>query len=402
MTESSGEVTTFSAGKVIWNIKSNYAGYVSLCGSKSSGTLITPCATVTLNTNWNGSAFANVVNVTAESHRTDFTGSLGFGVTKTIDGIDNVMGKSWQSGYEFQFVLTGTNANGKKAPMPTGSDVATNSKTIAVTYANRTPSFGKIDYGRNDIGETYTYTLVEKPGTIAGITYSQEKYEIQVKVFESGNGLSIENSYRKKTATGYTGWESGLPADGKFAFINKYEENKAHAVVKAQKMVNEQDPANDECFDFTLAKYDSESRQWQTVETVQNSGRNVTFSQLNYDTAGIYYYKITETGQKSGYTYDTAVYVVKVEVEQTNNKLNTKSISYYKYAANDTVDLDSLGSSISENKVIFNNRKEDNYVLPETGGSGTNRFTAMGLALMAGSLMCGYVMRRKRREGRKN
>ena len=402
MSASGGEVTTFSAGKVIWNIKPEYSGKVTICGSKSSGTLIAPCATVTLNTNWNGSAFADVVNVTAESHRTDFTGSLGFGVTKTIDGIDNVAGKSWQSGYEFQFVLTGKTENGKKAPMPVGSDVATNSKTIAVTYANRTPSFGKIDYRNNDIGQTYTYTLVEKPGTIAGITYSQEEYEIQVKVSESGNGLSIENSYRKKTATGYTGWESGLPADGKFAFINKYEENKAHAVVKAQKMVNEQAPANDECFDFTLAKYDSDSSQWQTVETVQNSGRNVTFSQLNYDTAGIYYYKITETGQKSGYIYDTAVYVVKVEVEQTNNKMNTKPISYYKYAANDTIDLGSLGISILENKVIFNNHKEDNYVLPETGGTGTNRFTAVGLALMAGSLMCGYVMRRKRREGRRN
>ena len=402
MSASGGEVTTFSAGKVIWNIKPEYSGKVTICGSKSSGTLIAPCATVTINTNWNGSAFADVVNVTAESHRTDFTGSLGFGVTKTIDGIDNVAGKSWQSGYEFQFVLTGKTENGKKAPMPVGSDIATNSKTIAVTYANRTPSFGKIDYRNNDIGQTYTYTLVEKPGTIAGITYSQEEYEIQVKVSESGNGLSIENSYRKKTATGYTGWESGLPADGKFAFINKYEENKAHAVVKAQKMVNEQAPANDECFDFTLAKYDSDSSQWQTVETVQNSGRNVTFSQLNYDTAGIYYYKITETGQKSGYIYDTAVYVVKVEVEQTNNKMNTKPISYYKYAANDTIDLGSLGSSILENRVIFNNHKEDNYVLPETGGTGTNRFTAVGLALMAGSLMCGYVMRRKRREGRRN
>ena len=402
MSASGGEVTTFSAGKVIWNIKPEYSGKVTICGSKSSGTLIAPCATVTINTNWNGSAFADVVNVTAESHRTDFTGSLGFGVTKTIDGIDNVAGKSWQSGYEFQFVLTGKTENGKKAPMPVGSDIATNSKTIAVTYANRTPSFGKIDYRNNDIGQTYTYTLVEKPGTIAGITYSQEEYEIQVKVSESGNGLSIENSYRKKTATGYTGWESGLPADGKFAFINKYEENKAHAVVKAQKMVNEQAPANNECFDFTLAKYDSDSSQWQTVETVQNSGRNVTFSQLNYDTAGIYYYKITETGQKSGYIYDTAVYVVKVEVEQTNNKMNTKSISYYKYEANDTIDLGSLGSSILENRVIFNNHKEDNYVLPETGGTGTNRFTAVGLALMAGSLMCGYVMRRKRREGRRN
>ena len=105
---------------------------------------------------------------------------------------------------------------------------------------------------------------------------------------------------------------------------------------------------------------------------------------------------------ESGYTYDTAVYVVKVEVEQTNNKLNTKSIRYYKYAANDTIDLNSLGSNIAENKVIFNNRKEENYTLPETGGTGTNRFTAMGLALMAGSLMCGYVMRRKRRERRGN
>lgn len=241
-----------------------------MCGAKSSGTLIAPCATVTLNHNWNGSAFADVVNVTAESHRTDFTGSLGFGVTKTIDGIDDVAGKSWQSGYEFQFVLTGkTNANGKKAPMPTGSDAATNSKTIAVTYANRTPSFGKIDYGINDIGQTYMYTLVEKPGTIAGITYSKEKYEIQVKVPELGNGLSIENLYRKKTETGYTEWKSGLPADGKFAFINKYEENKAHVVVKAQKTVNEQNPANDECFDFTLAKYDNDSGQWKTVETVK-------------------------------------------------------------------------------------------------------------------------------------
>ena len=82
--------------------------------------------------------------------------------------------------------------------------------------------------------------------------------------------------------------------------------------------------------------------------------------------------------------------------------MNTKPISYYKYAANDTIDLGSLGSSILENKVIFNNHKEDNYVLPETGGIGTNRFTTVGLALMAGSLMCGYVMRRKRREGRRN
>lgn len=50
--------------------------------------------------------------------------------------------------------------------------------------------------------------------------------------------------------------------------------------------------------------------------------------------------------------------------------------------------------------VITNKEREKSYILPETGGIGTNRFTAVGLALMAGSLMCGYVMRRKRRERR--
>lgn len=50
--------------------------------------------------------------------------------------------------------------------------------------------------------------------------------------------------------------------------------------------------------------------------------------------------------------------------------------------------------------IYYPNTKSDKYELPETGGIGTNRFTAVGLALMAGSLMCGYVMRRKRRERR--
>ena len=51
---------------------------------------------------------------------------------------------------------------------------------------------------------------------------------------------------------------------------------------------------------------------------------------------------------------------------------------------------------------ITNTSDEKSYILPETGGTGTNRFTAVGLSLMAASLMCEYVMRRKRRERRGN
>lgn len=61
-------------------------------------------------------------------------------------------------------------------------------------------------------------------------------------------------------------------------------------------------------------------------------------------------------------------------------------------------------AGIQSGEIIITNVKttKQDYVLPETGGTGSNRFTAVGLSLMAASLMCGYVMRRKRRERRGN
>lgn len=80
-----------------------------------------------------------------------------------------------------------------------------------------------------------------------------------------------------------------------------------------------------------------------------------------------YYYKVVEVSNIPGYT-----------VSYTNNDVQSGEV------------------------IVTNTRTtSQDYELPETGGIGTNRFTAVGLALMAGSLMCGYVMRRKRRERRK-
>ena len=80
-----------------------------------------------------------------------------------------------------------------------------------------------------------------------------------------------------------------------------------------------------------------------------------------------YYYKVVEVSNIPGYT-----------VSYTNNDVQSGEV------------------------IVTNIRTtSQDYELPETGGIGTNRFTAVGLALMAGSLMCGYVMKRKRREWRK-
>ena len=81
-----------------------------------------------------------------------------------------------------------------------------------------------------------------------------------------------------------------------------------------------------------------------------------------------YYYKVVEVSNIPGYT-----------VSYTNNDVQSGEV------------------------IVTNTRTtSQDYELPETGGIGTNRFTAVGLALMAGSLMCEYVMRRKRRERRGN
>lgn len=399
MGNSSGEVVDFSAGKVIWNITNMYGG--SIQNTKmTSGTLLAPNAQFVTHANWNGAIFADTVDVKAESHRTDYTGTMGFGITKKLVQSDGVEAE-WRSGYKFDFILTGnTNADGKKAPMPVGTDPITNSKTISASYGNQTPTFGNITYTteNGDAGNTYTYTLVEKTGTITGITYSRERYEIRVTV---DNQLQTSVSYRRDNdSDNDSEWTSGLPINGKFVFENVYESQKTHTVIEANKTVNGNNPAFNETFSFRLEKY--ENNQWTELETIQNSGRYVRFGQQTYENTGTYYYKITEVGGNAGYEYDTSIHIVAVEVKMsTNNKLES-TVKYYKYDKDDTIELNSLESNKTEIYALFNNLKKENYTLPETGGIGTNRFIAMGLALMVGSLMCGYVMRRKRREGRRN
>lgn len=93
----------------------------------------------------------------------------------------------------------------------------------------------------------------------------------------------------------------------------------------------------------------------------------------------------TYEGKPVNYTY----YIE--EIQENGN-----AYQLLKYENNNGI----TDSSKEGNIVITNKVNDTAYTLPETGGTGTNRFTAVGLALMAASLMCGYVMRRKRRERR--
>jgi choice-of-anchor A domain-containing protein/pilin isopeptide linkage protein/LPXTG-motif cell wall-anchored protein len=87
------EETAFSYGKVIWNF-TNATG-VTINAERMNGTIIAPGATVILNQNLNGTVIADNIDVKAESHRTDFTGttipgsyswSASLTGTKQLDG----------------------------------------------------------------------------------------------------------------------------------------------------------------------------------------------------------------------------------------------------------------------------------------------------------------------------
>ena len=72
--QSTAEVVEFSAGKVIWNFVN--ASGKTITTNKMTGMVIAPGATVNIESNLNGTVVAQNVNVNAESHRTDFTGTV--------------------------------------------------------------------------------------------------------------------------------------------------------------------------------------------------------------------------------------------------------------------------------------------------------------------------------------
>lgn len=72
--QNTNEVVEFSNGKVLWNFLN--ASGVTINANRMTGMVIAPGATVNIQQNLNGTVVADVVNVRAESHRTDFTGKI--------------------------------------------------------------------------------------------------------------------------------------------------------------------------------------------------------------------------------------------------------------------------------------------------------------------------------------
>lgn len=180
--QSTNEVTVFNAGKVIWNFTN--AGGKTINTNLMTGMVIAPGATVNITQNLNGTIVADNVNVNAESHRTDFTGTIVPTGSAVLNASKTIDGKT--AGNEaFEFYLDEHTGGGWQ------------------TVQDKTQSYGAVTFDPISYTEkgTYWYCICEKTSGYSdntlntGYNFSDAAYIVKVEVTQSGNTLQPTITY---------------------------------------------------------------------------------------------------------------------------------------------------------------------------------------------------------------
>ena len=164
----------------------------------------------------------------------------------------------------------------------------------AVVAEAKNAASGEVVFNVNytEAGE-HTYTITEKSGTEAGVTYSTESHTVKVNVVDNGQGqlvATVEN------------------AEAERVFTNTYKAASTSATIKAKKVLNGKELVAD-AYTFELKEKDA------VVAEAKNAASGEVVFNVNYTEAGEHTYTITEkSGTEAGVTYSTESHTVKVNV----------------------------------------------------------------------------------------
>ena len=159
----------------------------------------------------------------------------------------------------------------------------------AKNAADGTVTFKEIEF---ETAGDYTYTITEKAGSEAGVTYDTAKHEVKVKVTDNGQGQLVA------AVTGNNP-----------TFTNTYKAATTSATITATKVLDGKA--------LEAGKYEFELKEGdKVIGTATNAADGtVTFEDIKYAAVGNHTYTITEkAGSEKGVTYDTAKHEVKVAV----------------------------------------------------------------------------------------
>ena len=231
----------------------------------------------------------------------------------------------------------------------------------ATNAADGTVAFAGIEYAA--AGE-HTYTISEKAGNEAGVTYDTTKHEVKVAVTDNGQGQLVAT---------VTGVDSLI-------FTNVYTVKPTIAKLTANTVLNGKV--------LEAGKYEFELKEGDTVvATAKNAADGtVTFKAIEYTTAGKHTYTISEkVGSEAGVTYDTATHKVTVEVVDNGAGQLVTTV---------TGDNPTITNTYTEPKKEEPKGEHSKKDLPNTGGADFTAFsTILGLVFAA---LAGLVYRAKK------
>lgn len=245
----------------------------------------------------NDFTFTNVYNVDPKD--SSLTGDGGFKITKTLTGRDMAQG-------EFAFRLKEQNGDWWTAPT---NPAAADGEAAEIT-------FGAVHFTKPG---TYTYTLEEEQGNLAGVEYDSNKYTVIATVTDK----DADDNYTGKLEVT---WQINGAADNIVAFKNTYTADPTSVSLGAGKLIKGRDLKAGE-FSFLLS--DADGKEIDTAKNEENGA--VTFKTITFDEAGTYSYEIREVlpedddsktdGIQSGnVTYDENIYHVTVDVKDNTEK----------------------------------------------------------------------------------
>lgn len=214
---------------------------------------------------------------------TEPTGSATLNVAKQVNGSDPTADQS------FEFSIAG-NDDASKAKIPENATATTTGAKVA--------SFGSINFAKEDIGQTYTYTIHEtSPAPIDGNVWTMASdVTATVKV-----GTPTDDA---PTVIPVTVEYSNANTNGNAALFNNTwaKPGSASTTLSVHKSVDAAAGANvsaDEEFTFELYKADAQGNKTDEklgdAISVKKDG-TAKFGELTFDADGTYNYVIHETG----------------------------------------------------------------------------------------------------------
>jgi len=305
-----------ASGEVVFNVNYTEAGehtytITEKAGTESGVTYSTESYTVKVNVvdNGQGQLVATVENANAERV---FTNTYKAASTDaTIKATKKITGKELVAdAYTFELKEKDTDK-----VVATAKNTASGEVVFNVNYT--------------EAGE-HTYTITEKAGTEAGVTYSTESYTVKVNVVDNGQGQLV-----------------ATVDEAERVFTNTYKAAETKATIKATKVL--------EGKALEAGKYEFELKEGdEVVATAKNAADGtVTFEDIKYAAAGNHTYTITEkAGSEAGVTYDTAKHEVTVNVTDNGQGQLVAAVTGNNPTFTNTYKATSTTATITATKVL--------------------------------------------------